>query len=159
MNKEFKEITKYMYDNVKTINDSKIFAGLIILLMNVSSKLITLPVNKTVESIVKHHFSQYVLVFAISWMGTRDIFVAIFVTILFALLMEFLLNEKSSFCCLSEGFISNTPQELKDDFSHIDEKIDNAIKQLSEIKSQITAEISNLKSENNTNTTTATYTS
>ena len=57
-----KEWMKYVYDHVKTINDSKLFAGLVILTLNLSSKLITLPMSKTVESIVKHNFSKYVFV-------------------------------------------------------------------------------------------------
>ena len=91
--KQMKKMMNYLYDRVKTVNDSKIFAGLVILTMNLSSKLIPLPMSKTVESIVKYHFSQYILVFAISWIGTRDIFIALIVTSIFGLLMEFLFNE------------------------------------------------------------------
>ena len=56
MEKQIKEVMKYLYDNVKAVNDSKIFAGLVILTLNLSSKLITLPMSKTVESFVKHSF-------------------------------------------------------------------------------------------------------
>jgi hypothetical protein len=41
-----------------------------------------------------------------AWMGTRDILVSLLLTAIFFFLMEFLLNEKSSFCCLPEGFTS-----------------------------------------------------
>lgn len=118
----------YVYDRVKTVNDSKIFAGLVILTLNLSSKLITLPMSKTVEAFVKHSFSQYVLVFAISWMGTRDVFIASFVTLIFAILMEFLLNEKSAFCCLSEGFVSNTISKLEEEDELTKEELDAAMK-------------------------------
>lgn len=142
-----KEWMKYVYDHVKTINDSKLFAGLVILTLNLSSKLITLPMSKTVESIVKHNFSKYVLVFAISWMGTREIFVALFVTIIFAIIMEFLFNEQSAFCCLSEGFVTQqlnkleeendpnkmSPQELED-FKNLINKAQNVLNQVSPTK-------------------------
>jgi hypothetical protein len=102
-----KKIKGYLQNVVQPLNDSKIFAGLVILTLNLSSKMITLPMSRTVESVVKHSFSQYVLVFAIAWMGTREILVALTVTLIFGICMEFLFNEKSAFCCLSEGFVAN----------------------------------------------------
>jgi len=111
--KQVKEVSKYLYDNVKSVNDTKIFAGLVILTLNLSSKLITIPMSKTVESYIKNSFSQYILVFAMSWMGTRDIFIACIVTGIYALLMEVLFNENSSFCCLSEGFVSEQLEKAR----------------------------------------------
>jgi len=120
-----KKIKGYLQNVVQPMNDSKIFAGLVILTLNLSSKMITLPMSRTVESVVKHSFSQYVLVFAIAWMGTREILVALTVTLIFGICMEFLFNEKSAFCCLSEGFVTNhigaleafegIPNQLTDD--------------------------------------------
>jgi hypothetical protein len=104
MDQQVKDFLGRTYDNIKWLNDSKIFAGIIMLLLNVSSKFTSLPVSKVMESYLKHTFSSYLLVFAISWMGTRDIFVALFMTLLFAIVMGMLLNEQSPFCCLSEGF-------------------------------------------------------
>jgi hypothetical protein len=108
-----KKIKGYLQNVVQPMNDSKIFAGLVILTLNLSSKMITLPMSRTVESVVKHSFSQYVLVFAIAWMGTREILVALTVTLIFGICMEFLFNEKSAFCCLSEGFVTNRINALE----------------------------------------------
>jgi hypothetical protein len=108
-----KKIKGYLQNVVQPLNDSKIFAGLVILTLNLSSKMITLPMSRTVESVVKHSFSQYVLVFAIAWMGTREILVALTVTLIFGICMEFLFNEKSAFCCLSEGFVAERMKTLE----------------------------------------------
>jgi len=108
----FKKIGHCLFDNVKMVNESKIFAALVILTLNLSSKFITLPMSKTVESFVKNSFSQYILVFAMSWMGTRDILISVFVTMVFGIFMEFIFNEKSAFCCLSEGFVDNQISKL-----------------------------------------------
>jgi len=102
-----KKIKGYLQNVVQPLNDSKIFAGLVILTLNLSSKMITLPMSRTVEAVVKHSFSQYVLVFAIAWMGTREVLIALTVTLIFGICMEFLFNEKSAFCCLSEGFVND----------------------------------------------------
>ena len=106
LGKTFKDSFDYLFNTIRPINDSKIFAGLVILILNLSSKMLTLPMSRTVEAVVKHSLSQYVLVFAISWMGTRDILIALLVTVLFAVFMEFIFNEKSAFCILPESFVT-----------------------------------------------------
>ena len=147
--KQMKKMMNYLYDRVKTVNDSKIFAGLVILTMNLSSKLIPLPMSKTVESIVKYHFSQYSLVFSISWMGTRDIFIALIVTSIFGLLMEFLFNENSIFCCLSEGFVSNTIEEAQNTDKVTREELDNALKTIEKMKKTLTEQEKNQQKDQN----------
>ena len=113
--KQVKDFFGTTYDNIKWMNDSKIFAGIVILILNVSSKFTTVPISKVMESYLKHTFSKYMLVFAISWMGTRDVFVALFMTILFDIVMGGLLNEESPFCCLSEGFTTQHMELLEED--------------------------------------------
>ena len=113
--KMFAKSFDYLFSIIRPINDSKIFAGLVILTLNLSSKLLSLPTSRTVEAIMKNslRFSQYVLVFAMAWMGTRDILVALFVSFVFALVMEFFLNEKSAFCVLPESFVTMQLQTLE----------------------------------------------
>lgn len=111
----FEKSFDYLFSLIRPINDSKIFAGLVILTLNLSSKLLTLPMSRTVEAVMKNslHFSQYVLVFAMAWMGTRDILVALLVSCIFALFMEFIFNEKSALCVLPESFITMQLQTLE----------------------------------------------
>ena len=75
-----------------------------IITLNISSKYVNLKLSKTVESYLKHTFSRDILVFAISWMGTRDIYVALIITTAFIILIDFIFNEESKFCCLPEQF-------------------------------------------------------
>jgi hypothetical protein len=94
----------YLRNTLKVINDSKIFAGLMIITLNIASRFVNLKLSKTVESYLKNTFSRQILVFAIAWMGTRDLFVALFITILFSLVTGYLCNEESAFCILPEKF-------------------------------------------------------
>ena len=94
----------YLHNNIKAMNDSKIFAGLMIITLNIASKFVTIKLSKTMESYLKYTFSRDILVFAITWMGTRDIYIALFITLVFILCMDFLLNEDSMFCILPEQF-------------------------------------------------------
>jgi len=98
------DIFSYLNDNIKSLNNSKVFAGLMIIILNIASKFVTIKLSKTMESYLKHTFSKQILVFAIAWMGTRDIYIAFFISVAFVLFTDYLLNEDSAFCCLSSKF-------------------------------------------------------
>jgi len=95
---------KYLNDNVTTMNNSKIFAGIMIIILNISSKFVTIRLSKTMESYLKYTFSRNILIFAICWMGTRDIYISLFMTITFILFVDYFLNEQSMFCCMPDKF-------------------------------------------------------
>lgn len=95
----------YLHNRITTVNQSKIFAGIIIIVLNISSKFVTIHLGKTMEAYLKYTFSRNVLIFAMAWMGTRDIYVALFITLLFIFLMDYLFNESSRLCCLPNNFM------------------------------------------------------
>jgi hypothetical protein len=103
--KTFRDMVDYINNNILAMNQSKLFAGLIIIILNISSKFVTIKLSKSMEGFLKHTFSRDILVFAMAWMGTRDIYTALIITVIFAICSNFLLNEQSGFCCLSESFI------------------------------------------------------
>ena len=107
--------TGLIHEKLMNINDSKIFAGLMIITLNIASKFATLKLGKTAEMYLKYTFSKQILVFAIAWMGTRDIYIALTLTIIFIILFDFLLNDESSFCIL--------PQDFKEFYDNIDANI------------------------------------
>ena len=98
------ELFRYLDSKVTVMNTSKVFAGLMIVILNISSKFVTIKLSKTMEGYLKYTFSRDVLVFAICWVGSRDIYVAIALTALFIFMVDYLLNEDSSLCMLSKGF-------------------------------------------------------
>ena len=98
------KIFRYINGHVHTINNSKIFAGLMIITLNIVSKFANFKLSKTLEAYFKYTFSRQVLVFAIAWMGTRDIYIALFITVCFTVLTEHLFHEDSPFFVLSEDF-------------------------------------------------------
>ena len=102
----FERMLSYVSNYARSINESKIFAGLMIVIINIASKFVTFKLSKTVESYLKFTFSRDILVFAITWMGTRDIFISLGMTLLFIFIVDYLLNENSSICCLPQSFIN-----------------------------------------------------
>ncbi len=95
---------EYAHKHVQHLNNSKIFAGLMIIILNVASKFVNFKFSKSIEMYLKHTFSKQVLVFAIAWMGTRDIYIALLITVIFIIFMDYIFNEDSMFCCLPESF-------------------------------------------------------
>ncbi len=81
------------------MNNSKFFAGVIMILLNVGSKFITIQFSKSTEEYLKMSVTKQILVFAMAWMGTRDIYAALGLTAIFTVLSDFLFNEESR-CCV-----------------------------------------------------------
>jgi hypothetical protein len=98
------QLFSYLHNNIQAINNSKIFAGIMIITLNIVSKFANFKLSKTLEAYFKFTFSRQVLVFAIAWMGTRDIYVALFITLTFNVFTEYLFHEESNFFVLSEDF-------------------------------------------------------
>ena len=104
MKLELKGLAKYVHKHVEHVNNSKIFAGIMIIILNIASKFVSFKFSKSIEMYLKHTFSKQLLVFAIAWMGTRDIYIALLITIIFIICMDYIFNEDSMFCCLPESF-------------------------------------------------------
>ena len=100
-------------NQITTLNNSKIFAGIMIILLNLSTRFVNFKLSKTTEAYLKNTFSTQVLVFAIAWMGSRDIYIALIVTAIFILVTEYFFNEESDMCVFSEEFkdYHNSKQE------------------------------------------------
>ena len=77
---DVKSMFDYLHSNIQRINDSKVFAGLMIITLNIVSKYVNIGLSKSMESYLKYTFSRQLLVFSIAWMGTRDIYIAFFIT-------------------------------------------------------------------------------
>ena len=100
---------------VQNLNTSKAFAGLMIIILNIGSRFVTIKLSKSMEAYLKYTFSKQILIFAIAWMGTRDIYIAFIVMLIFTVCMEYLFNEESRFCCLPEHFTNYHIELLEND--------------------------------------------
>jgi hypothetical protein len=99
-----KKKDKSIFSNLKLLNDSKFFAGLVILTMNIGSKYISVELSKTQENYIKYSLGRQILIFAIIWMGTRDIVTSLIMTILFILFADYLFNEHSKYCIIPDQY-------------------------------------------------------
>lgn len=89
-----------LYQRFSVLNDSKLFAGLIMIMLNIGSKYITIELSKTQEQYLRNSAGRQMLIFAIAWMGSRDIVIALIITGVFNILTSHLFNENSKFCII-----------------------------------------------------------
>ena len=138
-NKILQDIFTYLHENIKRINDSKIFAGLMIITLNIVSRFVTINLSKSMEAYLKYTFSKYILVFTIAWMGSRDIYIASTVMFIYIIVVDYLLNDDSVFCVLPEEFKDYHTGLLENDGENQDvseEDIKKAEKVLEKAKTQ-----------------------
>ena len=88
----------FMNSHIMYLNNSKFFAGIIMILLNVGSKFIAIQFSKSTEEYMKYTVSKQILVFSMAWMGTRDIYTSLGLTAVFTILSDHLFNEESSLC-------------------------------------------------------------
>ena len=97
-------IITYLHDHILYLNNSKFFAGVIMILLNVGSKFIAVQFSKSTEEYLKMSVTKQILVFAMAWMGTRDIYTAFILTAVFTILSDHLFNEESGYCVVPEKY-------------------------------------------------------
>ena len=94
------------------------------LLLNVGSKYIELGFTKTQEQALRNGLGRELLIFAVVFMGTRDVIISILMTAAFIVLSDYLFNEKSRLCVI--------PSRLKNISHTIDKNKDNIISEKEE---------------------------
>lgn len=126
---------QYFTSHLGYLNDSKFFAGCIMILLNIGSKFITINFSKSTEEYLKMLITKELLVFAMAWMGTRDIFTAICLTAAFTVLSDFLFNEDSGVCIVPHHLrVLNKNMDLNNDGKISPDELNKAISVLEKAK-------------------------
>lgn len=110
-----------------SLNNSKFFAGLVMIMMNIGSKYISIKLTKSQEQYLKNNVAKQMLIFAIAWMATKDILIALSITAIFHVLAMHLLNEESAYCIIPKQWRNFEKLLDEDDDGVVTEKeIENA---------------------------------
>ena len=127
----------FINHHVMYLNNSKFFAGIIMILLNVGSKFITIQFSKSTEEYMKYSLSKQILVFAMAWMGTRDIYAALGLTAVFTILSDHLFNEESSLCIVPHKYrVLDKLIDTNDDNVVTDQELSAAIAVLEKAKKE-----------------------
>lgn len=132
------ELGKHIHSSVLSINNSKFFAGLVMIMLNIGSKYITIKLSKKQEQYLNEFsLARQLLIFSIVWMGTKDIYISLGMTAVFTILAEHLFNEESEYCVLPRNWIMmEKVMDSNQDGEVSDEEIDRAINTLNRAKQQ-----------------------
>jgi len=125
----------FVHNHVMFLNNSKFFAGIIMILLNVGSKFIAIQFSRSTEEYLKMNITKQILVFAMAWMGTRDIYTSLVLTAVFTVLSDHLFNEESPYCIVPKKYRILTKIIDKDGDGVVsDSEINNAIAILEKAK-------------------------
>lgn len=111
---------------INSINNSKLLAGLMMLLLNVGSKYIEIGFSKTQEEALRNGLAREMLIFAIVFMATHDIIISILLTASFVILSDYLFNEQSRFCIVPNSLKAISAQIDTDKDGHISDEEERA---------------------------------
>jgi len=104
---------------IHPINSSKLFAGILMILMNIGTKYVEIGLTKTQEHALRNGLGREIVIFCVVFLGTRDLVLSIIMTSAFIILSDHIFNEKSRFCII--------PEKMKHIASIIDTNNDSII--------------------------------
>jgi hypothetical protein len=92
-----------MIDNLLIeLSNNKLFGGAVMLLTNIGGKYLAQELPTNLEKMFSNYFIlRYLVLFSIFFMATRDIKTSILLSLLFFIFIKFFINEKSTFCLVS----------------------------------------------------------
>lgn len=123
--------------SIDSLNSSTFFAGIMMICLNIGSRYIQLNLDESTESYIKYALTKEIMVFTISWMATRNIYMSLGLTAVFIVLADFIMNEKSRYCLLPKKFIrSRRMNELMDNKILSEKEINDAMEVLEKAKVQ-----------------------
>ena len=100
-----------LFSTFNTLNQSKYFAGVMMLILNLGSKYITMELSESQDELLKNKIIRRFLVFTVIFVATRDIFVSLVLTGVFILLVSGLFNENSRYSIITKPVLTNITDE------------------------------------------------
>ena len=97
-------LEKFAKNYYDPINNSKLLAGLGMIILNLFSKYVVLDLSKSQEAFIRNTVTREILIFIISFVGTRDLILSLILTAIFVILSGTLFNEESQFCVIPEKY-------------------------------------------------------
>jgi len=132
-----KKTIDIIQSNLHILNNSKLFTGIIMICLNIGSKFITVKLTKSQEEFMKNYVTREILIFAVCWMGTRDILISFLLTFVFFIITEYLFNEESSLCVVPQ-YLNNIKKsiDLNNDGNISQDEITQAVQVLTKAKDE-----------------------
>ena len=128
---------KHIKYTLHYLNNSKFFAGLVMIMLNIGSKYITIKLSKSQEQYLRNTIARQLLIFSIIWMGTKDILISLAMTAVFVVMTDHLFNEQSQYCIIPQALRTyEDVLDVNDDGRVTPEEVENAQRVLEKVKQQ-----------------------
>ena len=85
---------------IHPLNNSKLFAGILMILMNIGSRYIEMGLTKSQEHVLRTGLGREIVIFCVVFLGTRDLVISIIMTSAFIILSDHVFNENSKYCII-----------------------------------------------------------
>ena len=112
---------------IKTLNSSKFFIGIMMIVLNIGSKYIEIDLGKNHKQLLNNKIMRRILIFTIVFIATKDILISLIVTAVFVILVLNLFNQDSPLCILPKSY---TDLDTNNDNKISDEEIIQAYERL-----------------------------
>ena len=128
MSNLFLDIFTFLNKHIMYLNNSKFFAGVVMIILNVCSKFVTIQFSKSTEEYLKINVTKQLMIFSMAWMGTRDIYTALVLTAVFTILSDHLFNEESTMCVVPHKYrLLHKIADVNNDGVITDKEVNDAI--------------------------------
>ena len=91
------------YSIIQSLNNSKFFAGILMILMNIGSKYISLELSETQDEFFSNIIIRRIMIFVVIFIATKDIIISLIITTCFVIMVSGLFNENSKFCLIKNN--------------------------------------------------------
>lgn len=99
------DIMPVLNNTVHSLNNSKFFAGIVMLLLNIGARHMSIKLSKTQEDLLKYDVARELVIFAMAWIATREILTSLYITAAFVILADYLFNEESKMCIIPQHLL------------------------------------------------------
>ena len=107
-------IFNYINNLFFTLNNSKYFAGFMMIVLNLGSRFLVNELSETQEQFISNRIFRRFIIFSIAFIATRDVYVSLIITAVFVIIVSNIFNENSKLCVLKKRKIFN--QVSKEDY-------------------------------------------
>lgn len=83
--------------DLRSLNDNKYFAGVALIILNLGSRYLAADLGQFHESLLNNDLVKRFILFSLFFVATRDVIIALTLTLIFSFLVYGFLHEKSKF--------------------------------------------------------------
>ena len=101
----------FLLQSITTLNSSKYFAGMMMLVLNLGSRFLVMELSESQEQLLSNQVIRRFIIFTVVFISTRDILVSLVVTAVFIVLVSGIFNENSKYCIVTKPVIKQVKED------------------------------------------------